>query len=93
MKQQYTLKHKFFLLAILILGFSANAQEDIPFNCDYNAYLFQHNDVYAIDLASGSSYLVAADVTPGNINGAAYNPADGFIWGSLGTPEKTIVRK
>lgn len=92
MKQQYTLKHKFFLLAILILGFSANAQEDIPFNCDYNAYLFQHNDVYAIDLASGSSYLVASDVTPGNINGAAYNPADGFIWGSLGTPEKTIVR-
>lgn len=65
---------------------------DTPFNCDLNAYLFQDNDIYGIDLASGSSYQVAADVTPGNINAAAYNPADGFIWGSLSTPEKTIVR-
>ncbi|MFT5846616.1 ice-binding family protein [Psychroserpens sp.] len=65
---------------------------DIPFNCDLNAYLFQDNDIYTIDLASGSSYRVAADVTPGNINAAAYNPADGYIWGSLSTPEKTIVR-
>jgi hypothetical protein len=65
---------------------------DSPFNCDYNAYLFQYNDVYAIDLASGNSYLVQADVTPGSINAAAYNPADGFIWGSLSTPAKTIVR-
>ena len=36
-----------------------------PFNCDYNAYLFQYNDVYAIDLASGSAYNVASDITPG----------------------------
>jgi hypothetical protein len=63
-----------------------------PFNCDYNAYLFQFNDVYAIDLASGNAYVVATDVTPGNINAAAYNPADGYIWGSLSTPSKTIVR-
>jgi hypothetical protein len=55
---------------------------DTPFNCDLSAYLFQDNDIYAIDLASGSSYRVADDVTPGNINAAAYNPADGFIWGS-----------
>lgn len=74
-----------------ILSFGAQAQND-PFNCDYNAYLFQYNDVYAIDLASGNSYQVAADVTPGSINAAAYNPADGFIWGSLSTPAKTIVR-
>lgn len=66
--------------------------QDIPFNCDYNAYLFQYNDVYAIDLASGNSYTVATDVTEGNINAAAYNPADGFIWGSLSTPAKSIVR-
>ena len=66
--------------------------QDIPFNCDFSAYLFQYNDVYAIDLASGSSYQVATDVTPGNINATAYNPADGFIWGSLSTPAKTIVR-
>ncbi|WP_296311098.1 ice-binding family protein [Winogradskyella sp. UBA3174] len=65
---------------------------DSPFNCDLNAYLFQDNDIYTIDLASGSSYQLAADVTPGNINAAAYNPVDGFIWGSLSTPEKTIVR-
>lgn len=66
--------------------------ESVPFNCDYNAYLFQYNDVYAIDLASGNSYTVATDVTEGNINATAYNPADGFIWGSLSTPEKSIVR-
>ena len=51
--------------------------QDEPFYCDYNAYLFQYNDVYAIDLASGNSYLVAEDVTPGIINGAGYNPTDG----------------
>jgi len=73
------------------MSLSIQAQ-DIPFNCDYNAYLFQYNDVYAIDLASGSSYQVAQDVTPGNINAAAYNPADGFIWGSLTSPAKSIVR-
>jgi len=66
--------------------------QDIPFDCEYNAYLFQYNDVYAVDLASGSSYLVAENVTPGTINAAAYNPADGFIWGSLSSPSKTIVR-
>jgi hypothetical protein len=65
---------------------------DIPFNCDYSAYLFQYNDVYAIDLASGNSFEIATDITPGNINAAGYNPADGYIWGSLSTPEKTIVR-
>lgn len=75
----------------MLLSINIGAQ-DIPFDCDYNAYLFQHNDVYAIDLASGSAYEVAADVTSGNINAAAYNPADGFIWGSLSSPAKTIVR-
>ena len=66
--------------------------QDTPFYCDYNAYLFQYNDVYAVDLASGNSYTVATDITGGNINAAAYNPIDGFIWGSLSTPSKTIVR-
>ena len=68
------------------------AQEQMPFNCDYNAYLFQENDVYALDLASGNSYLVKKDVTPGNVNALGYNPADGFIWGSLSTPSKSIVK-
>lgn len=63
-----------------------------PFNCVYSAYLFQTNDVYAVDLASGSSFLAATDVTAGNINAAAYNPADGYIWGYLSSPSKSIVR-
>ncbi len=66
--------------------------QDIPFDCDYNAYLFQYNDVYAIDLASGNSYIVASDVTEGNINATGYNPTDGYIWGSLTSPSKTLVR-
>ncbi|GLR19088.1 DUF6923 family protein [Portibacter lacus] len=78
-------------LLFILSSLALNAQE-IPFNCDYSAYLFQYNDVYAIDLASGNSYVVAEDVTPGNINATAYNPADGYIWGSLSTPSKTIVR-
>ncbi|MCL7765268.1 T9SS type A sorting domain-containing protein [Polaribacter sp. Z014] len=78
-------------LWLIIINFSFNAQEE-PFNCDYNAYLFQRNDIYALDLASGSSYVVKEDVTPGSINAVGYNPADGYIWGSLSTPAKTIVR-
>ncbi len=82
-----------FKMLFIIMLYSINTQaQDIPFNCDYNAYLFQYNDVYALDLASGNSYLAAENVTPGNINAAAYNPADGFIWGALQSPSKTIVR-
>ncbi|WP_179352110.1 DUF6923 family protein [Winogradskyella vidalii] len=91
MKTFYTLKNQLLLIVLTFISFAIQAQDE-PFNCDYNAYLFQYNDVYAIDLASGNSYMVAEDVTPGNINGAAYNPADGYIWGYLKTPEKTIVR-
>ncbi|WP_046758596.1 T9SS type A sorting domain-containing protein [Kordia jejudonensis] len=82
---------KILLILSICTTIIASAQND-PFNCVYDAYLFQYNDVYSIDLASGNSYLVAEDVTPGSINAAAYNPADGFIWGSLSTPAKTIVR-
>lgn len=90
-RNHYLYKTILIVFVLFILSKMVMAQ-DIPFNCDYNAYLFQHNDVYAIDLASGNSYLVSEDVVPGNINAAAYNPADGFIWGSLSSPEKTIVR-
>ncbi|MFS4482927.1 DUF6923 family protein [Hyunsoonleella sp. 2307UL5-6] len=78
------------LLSLFIT--SAVFAQDPPFNCDYNAYLFQYNDVYAIDLASGNSYQVAKDVTEGTINATAYNPVDGYIWGSLSFPSKSIVR-
>ncbi len=63
-----------------------------PFDCDFNAYLFQYNDIYALDLASGSSYLVSENVAPGNINAAAYNSSDGYIWGYLSSPSKSIIR-
>ena len=80
------------LLFVTVLPAQELTSQELPFNCDYNAYLFQYNDVYSIDLASGNSYLIAENVTEGSINAAAYNPADGFIWGSLKTPTKTIVR-
>lgn len=76
---------------MIITGVFVNAQ-DTPFNCDYNAYLFQNNDIYALDLASGNSYLVKENITSGNVNAVGYNPADGYIWGSLSTPSKSIVR-
>ncbi|WP_299117767.1 T9SS type A sorting domain-containing protein [uncultured Winogradskyella sp.] len=88
----YTFRNQLTIIAALALSFASQAQGGTPFNCDYNAYLFQYNDVYAIDLASGGSYRVATDVTPGNINAAAYNPTDGYIWGSLTSPAKSIVR-
>ncbi|WP_299684001.1 T9SS type A sorting domain-containing protein [uncultured Dokdonia sp.] len=80
------------LLTTFALATFAIQAQDVPFNCDYNAYLFQYNDVYAIDLASGNSYLAAENITEGNINAAAHNSTDGFIWGSLSSPSKTIVR-
>lgn len=79
------------LSCFLLINLNVFSQEE-PFYCDYSAYLFQYNDVYSIDLASGSSYLVASDITPGNINAAAYNPTDGYIWGYLSSPSNTIVR-
>ncbi|WP_299886048.1 T9SS type A sorting domain-containing protein [uncultured Lacinutrix sp.] len=87
----YSYKNQFILIVILFFNFNSQAQI-FPFYCDYDAYLFQYNDLYSIDLASGNFYLMASDITPGNINAAAYNPVDGYIWGSLSTPEKTIVR-
>lgn len=79
------------MILFFFISCTLNAQEE-PFNCDYNAYLFQYNDVYAIDLASGSAYEVATDITPGRINAAGYNPADGYIWGYVSEPANSIVR-
>ncbi|WP_405609368.1 DUF6923 family protein [Polaribacter sp. Asnod1-A03] len=86
----HPLKTKLFLVLCLILSLSIYAQDE-PFDCDYNAYLFQRNDVYALDLASGSSYLVAENITADNINAVGYNSVDGYIWGSL-RDTKGIVR-
>ncbi len=78
-----------FLVNIPQISFS---QSTTPFNCDYYAYLFQFNDVYSIDLASGNAILQAEDITEGKINAAGYNNKDGYIWGSLSTPDRSIVR-
>lgn len=80
------------LRLISIFTIATLSAQNNPFNCVYNAYLFHHNDFYSIYLASENSYLVAKDVTSGSINAAAYNPTDSYIWGSLNTPAKTIVR-
>ena len=81
------------ITAILWLTFVPGllAQEE-PFNCDFNAYLFQFNDVYALNLASGNSILVAENITEEKINATGYNPTDGYIWGSLAGSDKTIIR-
>lgn len=86
--------HPFFYLFTLvaILNHTSAQAQGVPFNCDFSAYLFQYNDVYALDLASGNSYQIATDITPGSINATGYNPTDGYIWGSLSSPEKSIVR-
>ena len=86
------MKSWFTIIALVLCITTPLTAQNDPFNCDYNAYLFQHNDVFAIDLASGSSYEVATDIVTGKINAAGYNSADGYIWGSLSEPEKTIVR-
>lgn len=90
MKKIILLQNRITVLLAVFISFSY--AQSIPFNCDYNAYLFQFNDVYAIDLASGNSFEIASDITTGNINASGYNPVDGYIWGSLTSPSKTIVR-
>jgi len=84
-------KNYAYILFLLLIS-SITYSQTIPFNCDYYAYLFQFNDVYSVDLASGSSSIVATDITPGNINAAGYNSKDGYIWGSLSSPSKSIVK-
>ncbi|WP_276167226.1 T9SS type A sorting domain-containing protein [Zobellia alginiliquefaciens] len=95
MMKKYTISSttKLFVVSMLLLLCNVGAKaQSTPFECDYNAYLFQYNDIYALDLASGSSYLVAENITPGNVNAAAYNSSDGYIWGYLSTPSSSIVR-
>ena len=74
MEKNYVTKSLFYLItfvALTLVSWKISAQSE-PFDCDYNAYLFQYNDIYALDLASGSSYLVAENITEGNINGAGW---------------------
>ncbi|WP_233268577.1 hypothetical protein [Cellulophaga sp. L1A9] len=91
MKKRYPKLNPTYFIILMVLTFSTTKAQT-PFECDFNAYLFQYNDIYAVDLASGGSYIVAEDITPGSINAAAYNSADGYIWGYLSSPAKSIVR-
>lgn len=84
------MKRLLFAMLFWVLGLYAFGQA--PFYCTTEAYLFQYNDVYTVNLATGQAVLEAQDVTPGNINAAAYNPVDGYIWGALTSPEQAIVR-
>ncbi|WP_423740456.1 DUF6923 family protein [Flavobacterium columnare] len=92
MKNSVLSSVKYGLAIILNLANLSSFSQNQPFNCNYNAYLFQMNDLYAINLSSGTATLIATDITPSTINAAGYNPTDGYMWGSLSTPANTIVR-
>ena len=92
MKKNYSNLNCTILILLILCNFTFIKAQSEPFECDFNAYLFQYNDIYAVDLASGGSYIVAENVTPGSINAAAYNSADGYLWGYLSSPSKSIVR-
>ncbi len=82
----------FFMLVFLTLAVPKAVAQDQPFNCDDRAYLFQNNDVFRIDLASGSSFEIATNITAESINAVGYNPKDGYMWGSLKGSDGKIVR-
>ncbi|CAM1340374.1 DUF6923 family protein [Tenacibaculum amylolyticum] len=92
MKKKYlSVTYVAFFIATLFLSITVQSQS--PFNCVTEAYLFQHNDVYAQNLASGNAVLDGINLTSEVINGVGYNDKDGYIWGSLKTSaNNTIVR-
>lgn len=62
------------ILPIILIIFSTQgvlAQTSEPFNCVTEAYLFQANDVYSQNLASGSAQLDGIDLTSSVINGVS----------------------
>ncbi len=91
MKKIYFLIKIVFTIIFYAMSNNLNAQGE-PFNCVTEAYLFQANDVYAQNLATGNASLEGIDLTPSVINGVGYNPKDGYIWGSLKSPSNSIVR-
>ncbi len=93
MKNYYSKLKSFTLLIILIFTYQELiCQTNEPFNCVTEAYLFQRNDVYAQNLASGNAVLEGIDLALDNINAVGYNEKDGYIWGSLRFPDNTIIR-
>ena len=92
MKKYYLQLKKAYLIIIILITFGDLFAQNEPFNCATQAYLFQSNDVYAQNLASGAASLDGIDLTSSVINGVGYNSKDGYIWGSLKSPSNTIVR-
>ncbi len=93
MKNYYTTIRKYIVILVLLLSYqNAETQVSEPFTCVTEAYLFQTNDVYAQNLASGAATLEGMDLALDNINAVGYNQKDGYIWGSLRFPDNTIIR-
>ncbi|WP_299627319.1 T9SS type A sorting domain-containing protein [uncultured Tenacibaculum sp.] len=94
MKNYYSKLKSLILVIILTFTFQdLTSQTNEPFNCVQEAYLFQSNDVYAQNLASGNAILDGINLSTFVINGVGYNEKDGYIWGSLkSTDGNTIIR-
>ncbi|SNR16392.1 T9SS type A sorting domain-containing protein [Tenacibaculum jejuense] len=93
MKNYYSKIKNFTLIILISFSFQGLlSQANEPFNCVTEAYLFQTNDVYAQNLASGNAVLEGIDLALDNINAVGYNEKDGYIWGSLRFPDNTIIR-
>jgi len=48
--------------------------------------------LYNVDLANGQSSLLKENLTKADINASAYNPTDGYLWGTLSEPDHMLVR-
>ncbi|KAF4462830.1 Agglutinin 2 [Fusarium albosuccineum] len=72
---------------------SAEAQST-AFKCDVYGYLIQKRALYRVDIASGSSTLIASNIGPGGyINGIGYNRHDNQIYGMVMTSTGSTLIK
>ena len=64
-------------------------------SCTVSAFLFQNNpsDVYGLNLATGSSTLLANDIGGIHVNGIGFNPLDNFIYGASNTVTNGSIAK
>ncbi len=64
-------------------------------SCTVSAYLFQQSptDVYGLNLATGSSTLLASDIGNIQVNAIGFNPLDNFIYGSNNTNSNGTIAK
>ncbi|MDO6738981.1 collagen-binding domain-containing protein, partial [Wenyingzhuangia sp. 2_MG-2023] len=74
------------------IGDVCDDKDDSVVVCGPDGYLFQYNDIYVVDLASGDYELVAENITNSSINATGFNMIDGNTWGIL-TDETTKIVK